>query len=232
MKRIAMVAVWCFAAGVLAKAEIRTIPVTLAAGGGMLDPSSAVWNGVPAVSLGLQRTPLLFPTDQPAALDIPSVQVQMLRGSGHLYVRLEWQDKSRDVAELAQAKRAWQGEHLVSQSEATNRFSDACAVMVPVAAEESAVFPSLQMGDAAHPVRIYFWDATRGAAMMEAQGRETTHRTGKNFPSQSLWVEGRWMVTLELPEMPAETPLAVAVWNGGQQDRDGRKYFSVWYKTQ
>jgi hypothetical protein len=39
-------------------------------------------------------------------------------------------------------------------------------------------------------------------------------------------------VTLELPELPVGTPLAVAIWNGSQQDRDGRKYFSVWYKTE
>ena len=40
------------------------------------------------------------------------------------------------------------------------------------------------------------------------------------------------MVTLQLNELPAGTPVAVAIWNGDQQDRDGRKYFSVWYKTQ
>jgi len=232
MKSAALVALMCAASGVPARAELHTIPVTPASTEGALDPASPVWKSATPVSLGLQRTPLLYPTDQPVALDISSVQVQLLRGAGHVWVRLEWQDKSRNSAELPEAKRAWQGGHLVTQSEATDRFSDACAVMLPATTGPSEVYPALQMGDAAHPVQIYFWDATRGTAVMEAKGRETTRRTGKKFPAQSVWMEGKWMVTLELPEFAAGTPLAVAVWNGEQQDRDGRKYFSVWYKTQ
>ena len=232
MKRIVFVALWCAASCMLSWGELRTIPAAQTSGEGALDPASPVWKTAAAVSLGLQRTPLLYPTDPPSVLEISSVQVQLLHGSGNMFVRLEWQDKSRSAAVLPHAERAWQGEHLVKQSEATNRFSDACAVMIPAAADTSGVSPSLQMGDATHPVQIYFWDATRGAALLEARGRETTKRTGKSFPARSLWADGKWMVTLELPERPAGTPLAVAVWNGDQQDRDGRKYFSVWYKTQ
>ena len=43
---------------------------------------------------------------------------------------------------------------------------------------------------------------------------------------------GVWQVTLQLPAVPAGVPLAFAVWDGSQQDRDGRKYFSVWYRLQ
>jgi DMSO reductase family type II enzyme heme b subunit len=197
-----------------------------------LNPLSAAWNNVPSASIALQRTPLLYPTDEPAAPEIPAVQVRLMRSTGGVFIRLEWRDKSRDATTFGEYKRAWQGEQLVTQSEATNRFSDGCAVMVPVKADPSGVSPSLQMGDAAHPVLIYFWDASRGAALMEAQGRETTKRTGRTFPSQSAWVDGKWTVTLQLPDLPSGTPLAVAIWNGQQQDRDGRKYFSVWYKTQ
>ncbi len=232
MKSIALVALSCAAACGIAVAELRSIPIVPVTAEGALDPASPAWKTAAPVSLGLQRTPLLYPTDQPAPLDITSVQVQLLRGSGHVWVRLEWLDKSRNAATLGEAKRAWQGPHLVTQSEATNRFSDACAVMLPAATGDTGVFPSLQMGDAAHPVQIYLWDATRGPAIMEARGRETTRRTGKKFAAQSDWRDGKWMVTLELPEFAAGTPLAVAIWNGDQQDRDGRKYFSVWYKTQ
>jgi len=225
MNRAAIVLIACFAL----RAEIRTIPV-VSASSPAADPAAATWKSVPAASLSLQRTPLLYPTDQPATLDIPSVQVQVVRASGHVYARLEWQDKTQDGVTMAKAERAWQGEHLVKQSGATNRFSDACALMVPTAASD--VFPSLQMGDPQHPVEIYLWDATRGSAILEAQGRETTRRTGKTFPSQSAWNDGRWAVVMELPDLPARAPIAVAIWNGDQQDRDGRKYFSVWYKTQ
>ena len=210
-------------------AELPVIPVA-PVNGAALDPSAPAWKATPSTTLSLQRTPLLYPTDQPTTLDIPTVQIQILRAPGHVYARLEWKDKTQDGVTLAKAERSWQGEHLVKQSGATNRFADACAVMIPVSASE--VYPSLQMGDPQHPVRIYLWDATRGSAVMEARGRETTRKTGNTYPSQSAWTNGRWSVVMELPELPSGTPIAVAIWNGDQQDRDGRKYFSVWYKTQ
>ena len=213
-----------------AQAGMKTIPVSKNAGGDAMDPASATWKTVAAVPLALQRTPLLYPTDAPAALEIPSVSVQAVRVAAGVVVRLEWLDATHDATQLAKAERAWQGEHLVKQSGATDRFSDACAVMIPASAGN--VNPSLQMGDAQHPVRIFFWDATRGAAVMEARGRETTRRLGAGFPSQSVWANGKWSVTLQLPELAAGTPIAVAIWNGKQQDRDGRKYFTVWYKTE
>jgi len=73
-----------------------------------------------------------------------------------------------------------------------------------------------------------FWDSTRGPGIMEATGRETTKRAGQVFPAQGQYSAGKWAVTMQLPDLPPGTPVAVAIWNGSQQDRDGRKYFSVW----
>lgn len=168
----------------------------------------------------------------PAALEIPAVQAQILHTPAGHFVRLEWADKTHDTTVLGKAERAWQGDHLVTQSAATDRFSDACAVMVPAQAVAGDLNPSLQMGDAAHPVRIFVWDGTRGAAVMEASGRETTKRTGQSFPAQGRYADGKWSVTLQVPDLKAGTPFAVAIWNGAQQDRDGRKYFTIWYRAQ
>ena len=199
---------------------------------GPLSPGAAEWKSAAQAVLALHRTPPLYPTDSPAANDVQSVQVRVLHvPSGH-YVRLEWNDRSRDSATLAKAERVWQGEHLVNQSPATDRFSDACAVMVPERAVSGDMNPSLQMGDATHPVRIYFWDATRGAALMQASGRETTKRTGQGFPSEGQYADGKWTVVLQVPELQPGAPFAVAIWNGSQQDRDGRKNFSKWYRAQ
>ena len=84
------------------------------------------------------------------------------------------------------------------------------------------------MGDAEDPVEIYYWNSARGAMLMQAQGRGTTRRTGQGFPASGNYDRGQWTVTFELPDLPAGTPVAFAVWNGSQKDRDGRKYFSVW----
>jgi DMSO reductase family type II enzyme heme b subunit len=197
-----------------------------------LDPSVAEWNAAVPVALALHRTPPLYPTDAPATLEIPSVQAKIIHSRAGNFVRLEWADKSHDTALLPKAERAWQGDNLVTQSGATDRFSDACAVMIPNRPVTGDLNPSLQMGDAEHPVQIFVWDSTRGAAMMEASGRETTKRTGLSFPAQADYAAGKWTVTMQISGLQTGTPFAVAIWNGSQQDRDGRKYFSIWYRAQ
>ena len=197
-----------------------------------LDPSAADWKSAAPMMLSLQRTPPLYPTDAPAAIEVPSVQAQFLHTNAGNFVRLEWSDKTHDTTVLPKAERASQGDHLVTQSAATDRFSDACAVMVPAKPVTGDLNPSLQMGDADHPVRIFVWDSTRGAAVMDASGRETTKRTGQSFPAQGQYANGKWSVTLQVADLKAGTPFAVAIWNGSQQDRDGRKYFTIWYRAQ
>jgi len=81
-------------------------------------------------------------------------------------------------------------------------------------------------------VLIYYWNAARGAMRMQAEGRGTTRRTGEAFPARALYRAGTWQMTMELPDLPAGLPLSLAVWNGAQQDRDGRKYFSVWLRLE
>jgi hypothetical protein len=194
---------------------------------------AAAWSQNPApMTLTLHRTPPLYPTDPPSANDVPSVQVQILHRDGGNSIRLEWADKTHDTAVLPKAERSWQGDHLVTQSAATDRFSDACAVMIAAKPATGDLNPGLQMGDPEHPVQIYFWDSARGAALMEARGRETTKRTGQSFPAEAVYADGKWTVTMQIPGLKPGTPFAVAIWNGSQQDRDGRKYFSIWYRAQ
>ena len=130
--------------------------------------------------------------------------------------RSEWFYPSlTDVKKAEPSAQSWIPDDLLPQSSRN----------IHIAGELS---PSLQMGDADHPVQIYYWNATRGAMLMEAHGRSTTRRTGQAFPAHSDYSNGQWNVTLELPNLAAGTPVAFAVWNGSQKDRDGRKYFSVW----
>src|SRR5215471_11588159 len=197
-----------------------------------LDPASAEWKSASPATLALHRTPPLYSTDAPAANEVQSVQARIIHTAAGNFVRLEWADKSRDSAVVPKAERAWQGEHLVTQTPATDRFSDACAVMIPAKPVTGDLNPGLQMGDPDHPVQIYFWDSTRGAAVMEASGRETTKRTGQSFPAQAQYAAGKWTATMQISDLQAGAPFAVAIWNGSQQDRDGRKYFTIWYRAQ
>ena len=196
----------------------------------LIDPEASVWQQLPAQRLALHRTPPLYDTDPPATLDIALVEVRAARAEGKLLVHMSWRDPSDDAAGLAPAPDTPpETRNLKEPTAATERFFDAAAVMFPAGESGGEFTPSLQMGDAGMPVTIYYWNAARGAMLMKAQGRGTTRRTGQGFPSRGSYRSGVWRVVLELPGLHSGVPLAFAVWDGSQLDRDGRKYFTVWH---
>ena len=195
----------------------------------LLNGGFAAWSQIAVKRVALNRTPPLYDTDEPANLEIPSVDVRSARTGGKLLMQLSWRDPTRDATAFADVPNTPPETRFRKvQTEADNRFFDAAAVMFPSRSGSGAITPSLQMGDADHPVEIYYWNATRGSMLMQSQGRGTTRRTGQNFPTNSTCQNGLWNVIFELPDLPAGTTVAFAVWNGSQDDRDGRKYFSVW----
>ena len=196
----------------------------------LLNPDASLWQQRPPQRLALNRTPPLYDTDPPATPDITLLEVRAARAEDKLLVHLSWRDPTGDFATLTQAPQTPpETRNRKEPTEATERFFDAVAVMYPAGQAAGASTPSLQMGDPGMPVVIYYWNAARGAMLMEAQGRGTTRRTGQSFPAQGTYRGGIWRVVLELPNLPAGVPLAFAVWNGSQLDRDGRKYFTVWH---
>jgi hypothetical protein len=199
----------------------------------LLDPMSAEWSKITSQRIALNRTPRLYDTEAPSDLELASVDIRLARTEGKLMVQMIWRDPTQDTAGIAKLPSApTEGRPHKELTEATDRFFDSAAVMHPVRLPENDVWPSLQMGDAGDPVTIYFWNAARGAARMQAEGRGTTKRTGESFPAQASYGNGSWHVTMELQDVPAGMPLAFAIWNGSQQDRDGRKYFTTWLKLE
>ncbi len=195
----------------------------------LLRGERVAWNQIALKHVALNRTPPLHDTDEPATVEIPVVVVGLARAGGKLLVQLSWRDPTHDAITLAEVPNTPPETRFRKvPTEADDRFFDAAAVMFPEKAKIGDLAPSLQMGDAEHPVEIYYWNATRGAMVMQAQGRSTTKRTGQTFPANGIYQKGQWMVIFELPDLPAGTTVAFAVWNGSQKDRDGRKYFSVW----
>ncbi len=196
----------------------------------LLDPAAPAWQSTPVQRIALNRTPPLYDTEPPASLEISFVEVRTLRTANKLFVHLSWRDASADYADLpAVPDTPPEQRFLKEHTLGPERFFDAAAVMFPKDAPGGVVSPSLQMGDAQDPVLIYYWNAARGAMRMEAAGRGTTRRTGESFSARAVYVSGAWQVVMELPALPPATPIAFAIWNGSQLDRDGRKYFSVWH---
>jgi hypothetical protein len=195
----------------------------------LLNGGPAAWGQIVSKHVALNRTPPLYDTDEPPTVEIPVVDVRLARADGKLIVQLSWRDATHDATTLTEVPNTPpENRFLKLPTEADDRFFDAAAVMFPAKAGASAIAPSLQMGDAEHPVKIYYWNATRGAMVMEAQGRGTTKRIGQIFPSNGAYLNSGWNVAFELPDLAPGATVAFAVWDGSQKDRDGRKYFSVW----
>jgi hypothetical protein len=212
-----------------AAGQILSVAVSSASAESLLAGGPGEWSQTAARRVALNRTPPLYDTDEPAGLEIGSLDVRLARSGGKLLVNLEWSDATQDAAALpARPDSPPESRFMKVPTEAEDRFFDAAAVMYPSKPGADAMAPSLQMGDAGDAVQIYYWNAARGTAVMEAHGRGTTRRTGAAFPAHGVYQNGRWWVTMELPDLPAGTTVAFAVWNGSQKDRDGRKYFSVW----
>lgn len=199
----------------------------------LLDPEAADWRTLPVERIALNRTPRLYETESPSDQEIPFVDIRAARSEGKLLVLLAWHDPTKDTAGIRPLPAApTEGRYQREETQASDRFFDAAAVMYPAHLPEGGAWPALQMGDTGEPVLIYYWNAARGTACMQAEGRGTTRRTGSTFPARSLYREGSWLLTMELPGGPAGMPLAFAIWNGSQQDRDGRKYFTTWLRLE
>lgn len=197
----------------------------------LLDPAAAGWQAASATSILLSRTPRVFQTTPPAKGPVPKLQARALRGGGKVLIRLEWDDATRNAPRAPAAHSGTGGDpkQLYRRPTAsTTAFADGAAIMVPEQ-WSGGRFPSLQMGDPSSPARLYFWNASRGAEEMDATGRATTRLTGKAIAHKAVHADGKWAVVLELPDRADGWPIAFAVWNGESEDRDGQKYFSIWY---
>jgi DMSO reductase family type II enzyme heme b subunit len=183
----------------------------------LLKDHPAAWASAPIARVLLNRTPRIFPTEPRAPAAPPILQVRGLRAQGKLYLRLEWPDATRDTPPAGRR-----------QTAQTSSFSDAAAVMVPHQ-WKGPEFPSLQMGDKRASVRLYYWAAGAEAVEMTATGRTTTAATGNKVRHHAGHAGGKWVVVFELPDRPDGWPVAFAIWDGHNQDRDGRKVFSLWY---
>ena len=195
----------------------------------IIDPSSAIWKSAPSVRLLLNLTPRIVVTDKLKTSMPPVADVRCARASDGTVVHLMWKDPTKDQPNVRRPSPADEGGRVrVIHTDKTNRFYDAAAVMFPVNRNPIAN-PSIQMGDKANPVELYYWNAVRGATLMTASGRATTLRTSKKFQSMAVYTNGGWQVTFVLPKLPNRTPLAFGIWDGSKNQRGGLKYYSLWH---
>jgi hypothetical protein len=191
----------------------------------------AAWKQAPATAVLLSRSPRIYHTEPIQNRPVPQCEVRVLRASGRLYLRLQWDDPTENAPKAPPARSGEDGEAKLLYKRptgATAAFADAAAVMVPdgwIGPE----FPSLLMGDRHAPAKLYYWNASTGAEVLKSSGRATPQPVGQTVPHRARHTKAGWTVILELPDLPAGYPIAFALWDGEFGDRDGLKFFSIWY---
>jgi len=187
-----------------------------AEGNALLNPDAAEWSKAAPTRVLLNRTPRIYQTEPVLDLPVPALEVRAVRAEGKVFFRLQWTDATKN-APAAPEKKTGEGgepEKLYKRpTGATNAFPDAAAVMVPEKWSGPA-FPALLMGDKSTPVRLFYWNASRGAEELKASGRATPERVGRALAHRARYSEGKWTLTLETAETPDGYPLAFAVWDG------------------
>jgi hypothetical protein len=195
------------------------------------DPGSPAWQQAAARRILLNRTPRVYQTEPVPEIPVPHLEVRGLRTAERVHLRLQWDDATKNAPEAPPRKQG-EGEDPARlykrPTGETAAFADAAAVMVP-RHWMGPGFPSLQMGDKTTPVRLFYWNASRGAEELHAAGRATPTPTGQSVSARAVHEASKWTLTLELPDLPDGYPVAFAVWDGQVGDRDGLKCFSIWY---
>ncbi|MEW5875137.1 MAG: hypothetical protein AB1752_08165 [Candidatus Zixiibacteriota bacterium] len=197
----------------------------------LLSPDHAPWEAIAHVPVHLNRTPPLYDTDPKDDGYRPVASMQLVRRDSTLYVRLSWADATVDSIPAAKLY-ADAGDPAVykRQSEVIDRFRDAACVMTPRLPPDGAN-PSLVMGDAGRPVTLYYWRNGDGFTIGTAAGRGSTTLSETTFPGHASHQSGQWSVVFALPMAAPSMPIAIALWDGSKEHRDGLKYYSLWYEV-
>jgi hypothetical protein len=197
----------------------------------LLNLDGTVWSKSAPTHVLLNRTPRVYQTEPVIDHPVPSLEVRAIRAQGTLFFRLTWTDATKNAPTAPERKRGEGGDpsRLYKRPTGhTNAFADAAAILIPEKWTGPA-FPSLLMGDKSTPVNLYYWNASHGAEQLRASGRATPEVVGRTLAHRARHAHGAWSLTLETTATPDGSPLAFAIWDGQLGDRDGLKFFSIWY---
>lgn len=196
------------------------IPVADAAGDdeGLDAPDGAAWADIRAVEVPLASAPSSVP--EAADTSVESMAVKAAITEDRFYLRLAWADPTADE-EITDMR----------------TFADAAAVQLPV---NTTTRPQIAMGSTRSPVNVWYWTPAGGAEDLLAGGPGTTTSFDDGaVEASATHANGRWQVVFarDLSAGPERTAIrsnrdldvALAVWNGSNSERSGRKAVSEWH---
>lgn len=177
-------------------------------------PEAPVWKRAPVARVplqpGVQVHPVIVGTPSATILN-----AQAIRTPENLYVRLAWEDATADVS-----------------VNGAGGFLDRAAIQFPLNRKPTT---TTFMGDSTAPVNIWHWRADGKPETLVAAGFGTLTPTSvQDVRALGMRTARGWAVVIARRLAPAsedgvrfdgarEIPIAFAVWNGSNQERDGFK---------
>lgn len=181
--------------------------------------SAEGWDDVPAATVSLSTTGSSVPNSN--SITVERVDVEAAQTDEQLYLRLSWEDGTRDRS-----------------TGSLRTFADAVAVQFPTDDDSR---PPIAMGGSDNPVNVWYWAGDDSAEELLAGGPGSTTPFDENrLTTDASYSDGRWQVVLSrtfdasaenraaIPE-DADLDVALAVWNGSNMERSGQKAASSWY---
>lgn len=201
---------------------VKTIRVLTAAGVNAASPTAAIWKKAPSTKVALQPafSGHVSIVGTPAAVRLTA---QAVRAGDRLFVKLAWSDRTANTA-----------------IKDTGQFADGAAVQFPVNGKSDT--PPF-MGDADNAVNMWHWRADGRTENLVAKGFGTaTPVPFKGLRSAAVRTKDGWAAVFvrALKVKPDEgaslkaqgtMPVAFAVWDGANQERDGFKAVTLeWWE--
>lgn len=200
-----------------AQAEIHVIRTAASVGA---NPDHPAWETVPASIVKLETAFPGHPSISGTAIT-QEAEVRALATPKGLAIRLEWNDPATDDRMT---------QHLFVDGAAVQFAHDGKADTIPY------------MGGAGRHVNIWYWSAAKNSGEnLRADGFGTLAR----LPTQDVkayghHVDGRWRVAFyrawrskdpNATSLRGALPVAFAIWNGANNERDGFKAVTMQWQT-
>lgn len=199
----------------------NTVTAAYISGTITLDPADPAWDSAPNTTLGFNK--FIDYVETGSCIGDPtgrSVSVQAVHNGSRIFFRFEWADATHD---------AGVGD--------TPAFADAIAASIPYSGNAP-----IDMGNQNNPVNLLLWRAGRDAPQNLVAGGIGTPQPSpdaQNLEQYQDWSNEAWTVIVSRPLTSAsdnqvdlnrggEYPLAVASWDGSNQERNGRKVITGW----